>query len=323
MSQNTKTLTKNEDYKALLQDIQSLINKGKYKAYKAFDNILLQTNWQIGERIVREELENKNKTGYGKQLISNLALDLDIKWQRLYEIINFYKTYPIFHSVSGKLSRTHYRRLIELSDKKERTFYQQKAIIESWSVRELQRQIKSKLFAKTTPQEIEKTLRVKLPAIQAQEIFKDTYNFNFIGLQTSEKNFEDKIIRNIEKFLQELGGDFAFLGRQVPIKIGNQAHYIDMVLFHKGIPCTVLVDFKIGNLDSRDIGQMNKYVSYYRQNRQYPYERDAIGLIVCREADQEEVIYALSGLEEKIFVAKYKIKLPSEDKIKKIIHKLT
>ena len=95
-----------------------------------------------------------------------------------------------------------------------------------------------------------------------------------------------------------------------------------MVLFHKGIPCTVLIDFKIGKLDSRDIGQMNKYVSYYRQNKQYTYEQDSIGLIICREADSEEVVYALADLEQKIFFAKYKIKLPSEDKIKKIIHEL-
>jgi len=84
----------------------------------------------------------------------------------------------------------------------------------------------------------------------------------------------------------------------------------------------VLVDLKIGKLDSRDIGQMNKYIGYYRRNKQYEYEQDTIGLIICKKAGKEEIMYALDGLEEKIFVAKYKVKLPSEEKIKKAIGKL-
>jgi hypothetical protein len=92
-----------------------------------------------------------------------------------------------------------------------------------------------------------------------------------------------------------------------------------MVLYHRGIPCVVLVDLKIGKLDSRDIGQMNKYIGYWRRHKQYEHEQPTIGLIICREAGRKEVIYALDGLEEKIFIAKYKVKLPSEAKIKKAI----
>jgi len=160
-----------------------------------------------------------------------------------------------------------------------------------------------------------------LPAIRAQEVFKDTYDFDFIELHTNpdEKELEDKILSNFEKFLHELGENFSILGRQVPIKIDGQVHHIDMVLYHRGIPCAVLVDLKIGKLDSRDIGQMNKYIGYWRRHKQYEHEQPTIGLIICREAGREEVIYALDGLEKKIFVAKYKVKLPSEAKIKKAL----
>ena len=129
------------------------------------------------------------------------------------------------------------------------------------------------------------------------------------------------IVHNIEAFLKALGGDFAFVGRQVPIKIAGNTHYIDLVLQHIGIPCKVLVDLKIGKLDAKDIGQMNKYVNYYRKHRQYIHEKNTIGLIICKEAHHEEVMYALGDLEEKIFIAEYKLKLPSEEKIKKIMHK--
>jgi len=120
--------------------------------------------------------------------------------------------------------------------------------------------------------------------------------------------------------LKEFGEDFAFLGRQVPIKIEGETNYIDMVLFHVGIPCKILVELKIGKLNSRDVGQLNNYINYYRQNKQYAYEKDTIGLIICQDTGGKgRVAYALGGLEEKIFVAQYKVKLPSEDKIKKAI----
>ena len=185
----------------------------------------------------------------------------------------FYRVYEIVGSVSPQLSWTHYRYLIEIDNVNERAFYQHKTIIHSWSVRELQ------------------------------------------------KNIKDKILTNFEKFLSELGPDFSILGRQVPAKIDGQTHSIDMVLYHRGIPCAVLVDLKVGKLGSRDIGQMNKYIGYWRRHKQYEHEQPTIGLIICREAGREEVVYALDGLEEKIFIAKYKVKLPSERKIKKAIRK--
>jgi hypothetical protein len=108
----------------------------------------------------------------------------------------------------------------------------------------------------------------------------------------------------------------------MPLKIDNQTHYIDLILYHKGIPCNILVDLKIGKFKKEYIGQMNEYVSYYRHNRQYEHEKDTIGLIICKNAGKEEIKYALDGLEEKIFVAKYKLKLPSKAKIKKALKKI-
>jgi predicted nuclease of restriction endonuclease-like (RecB) superfamily len=169
------------------------------------------------------------------------------------------------------LSWTHYRYLIEIDNEKERALYQHKTIIHSWSVRELQKSIKDKLYENTSPKDIQSIFQNKLPPVQPQEVFKDTYDFDFIELHAdrSEKELEDKILTNFEKFLSELGQDFSILGRQVPAKIDRQTHFIDMVLYHRGIPCVVLVDLKIGKLDSRDIGQMNKYIGFWRRNKQY------------------------------------------------------
>ena len=309
-----------KDYKSLLQELQSILSKGQIKAYKAVDNIKVQTYWQLGERIVREELKHKDRADYGKYLIDSLTIDLNTPKRRLYEIVRFYRTYPIVRSVTAQLSWTHYVSLIEIDKDEKRAFYQNKAGLHSWSVRELKKQIKSKLYENTPQNEIEEIFKTKLPATEPQKIFKGLYDFSPLGLQVnSEKELENRILADFEVFLKELGEDFAILGRQTPIKIDGKTHLIDIVLYHRGIPCVVLVDLKIGKLNSRDIGQMNKYVGYYKRNKQYEHEKDTIGLIICRDAGREEIIYALDGLEKKIFVAKYKVKLPSEEKIKQAL----
>lgn len=316
---------KNNEYQNLLEELRDIINNGKYQAYKTVDNLKVQTYWQIGERVVREELNNKNRADYGKYLISNLAVDLNIEKKLIYKIVKFYKVYPIVASLMRQLSWTHYYQLIDVENEKERKFYEVRALSYSWSVRTLTKQIKNKLYQKTDQKELINIKKVTTPAIfDLQKLFKPEYDLNFLNISQKhkEKELEDKIVSNIVNFLKELGGEFSFLDRQVPILIDGQKHFIDLVLFHRGIPCVILVDLKAKKLDSRDIGQMNKYLGYFRRNRQYVHEQDAIGLIICGEAGYEEVIYALDGLEDKIFVAKYKTKLPSEDKIRQLIHKL-
>ena len=319
-------VVKLNDYQNLLQELKGIIVKGQYQAYKAVDNIKVQTYWQIGERIVREELKNKERAEYGKYLIDNLSVDLAIEHKLLYRTVKFYRIYPIVATLSRQLAWSHYVELIELNTDKERQFYESKIITNSWSVRELRKNIYNRLYQKTDQKEVDEILRTKLPTvIDLQKIFKPDYDFNFLEIAPThqEKELEDKILLNIEYFLKELGNDFMFLGRQVPILIDSEKHYIDLVLYHRGIPCVVLVDLKANKLDSRDIGQMNKYIGYYRHNRQYIYENDTIGLIICREAGHEEVIYALDGLEEKIFVSLYKTKLPSEEQIKRAVRGVT
>ena len=321
----TTPITESADYKNLLQELQSIIDKGLFTAYKAVDNIKVQTYWQLGERIVREELKHENRAGYGKYLVENLAADMNIKPQRLYEIIKFYKVYPIIRAVHGQLSWYHYLMLINIEDEKKRLFYENKIIQNSWSYRELKKQIKSQLYERTPKREIVEVFINKLPAIDAHEVFKSTYDFNFIELKNKkekEKELENKLIANIKAFLHELGENFSFLDSQAPIKIDNQTHHIDLVLYHCGIPCKILVDLKIGKISSKDIGQMNKYVAYYKHYKQYEHEQDTIGLIIGKKAGKEEIKFALDKLEQQIFIATYKTKLPSDAQIKKAVKKL-
>ncbi|VEN72696.1 conserved hypothetical protein [Candidatus Desulfarcum epimagneticum] len=324
LMKNNKQITTAKEYQNLLKEIKGLLEKGLHEAYKVVDNLKVQTYWQIGERIAREELKNQDRADYGKFLINSLAVDLSIHKRDLYRCVKFYKTYPIVTTLSSQLSWWNYIELCQIDDEKERTFYQNKAIQNSWSVRKLRGEIRNNFFAKTSAKEIEQTLQSKLPSVQKAGVFKDVYDFNFIddAATKKERDLEDQLLAKIELFLSELGNDISFLGRQVPIKIDNKTHFVDLALYHRGIPCVILVDLKIHKIDSGDIGQMNKYVSYYKLNRQYKHERDTIGLIICKDAGREEMRYTLDGLGHKIFVAKYKSKLPSDEKIKQAVKKL-
>ncbi|MGI6394239.1 MAG: DUF1016 N-terminal domain-containing protein [bacterium] len=139
--ETVENIESRESYKNLLDELKSILKSGQLRAYKAVDNIKVQTYWQIGERIVRDEIENKERADYGKKLITQISLDLGINRRELYRIIRFFKVYGIVATVSPQLSWSHYKELVDISNSKEREFYQKNAIVNSWSVRELRLQL--------------------------------------------------------------------------------------------------------------------------------------------------------------------------------------
>ncbi|MDX9804775.1 MAG: PDDEXK nuclease domain-containing protein [bacterium] len=312
-----------EGYRNLLNELKSILSKGQARAYKAVDNIKVQTYWQIGERIVRDEIENKERAEYGKQIVAQISFDLGINKRELYRIIRFFKLYEIVATVSPQLSWNHYKELVDIENDKERVFYQNNAINNNWSVRELRIKIKSDLFNNSISNDEKLPARKRQSISNALEIFKAEYDLGFAGTHQNEEELESGIVHNIDSFLRELGHEISYCGRQVPIKIDGLNHYIDILLYHKGIPCNILVELKTRKFDARDIGQMNKYVNYFRTNRQYEHEKETIGLIICSEAGIEEAQYALGGLEEKIFIATYQPKLPTMEQLKKALKKVT
>jgi predicted nuclease of restriction endonuclease-like (RecB) superfamily len=306
-----------EGYKSLKEDISYLLEKAKYQAYKAVDNIRVQTYWQIGERITREEL-NEGRAGYGEKVIPLLAEDLGFSRANLFKMVQFYKTYPIVSSLTRQLSWTHYAELIYVKNEEERSFYEIQAIKNSWTTKILREQIKNKLFKKAKKEgQIITKLPHQLP--EPEEVFKDTYQFDFLGLKEghSEQELEEGLINKIVYTLLELGKGFSFAGRQRKVVIDGQIRNVDLEFYNRELQCIVLVELKTEKFKADFVGQMNKYISYYRKNIQLPFERDTIGLIICAAKGKEEVHYALDGLDNRIFVAEYKTKLPSEDEIRK------
>jgi len=215
---------------------------------------------------------------------------------------------------------SHYVRLLSVSDPEAREFYEAEALRGGWSVRQLDRQIAS-LFYERTLLSRKKAAMLKKGGIPKpedivtpDEEIKDPCILEFLNLKDeySESELEDALTQQLEKFLLELGGDFAFLGRQRRLRIGNEWYRIDLLFFHRRLRCLVVIDLKVGKFTHADAGQMHLYLNYAREHWTNEHENPPVGLILCAEKDSAVAHYALEGLPNRVMAAEYRMKLPDE-----------
>lgn len=312
----TGQLEEIKGYGDILRDIQEILQKARGRAYQAVDKLKVEAYWEIGRRIAKGELENKTRADYGKTVILRLSKDTEVDKSTLYDAHLFFKGYPIFRTVCGKLSWSIWRRLIYIRDPKEREFYRLKANEENWSYRRFLEAWKKKLFQKK-PQK--RSIEVAgPPAIEnPQEIFREVYDFDFLKLPVPFKEYdlESAMMEKTIRVLTELGSHFCLAGRQVRILIDGNWDRIDLVFYHTKLHAYILADLKRGPFKGEYIGQMNKYIEYYRHNEETKQDNPTVGLILCEDVGYEEAVYALGGLEKKIFIAQYRVRLPSEKQI--------
>ncbi len=321
-SKSLQPLPSLEGYAALLNDIRSILAKNLARAYQAVDNIKVQAFWQIGERIVREELSHKERADYGKHAMEKLAFDLGMSKRVIFEIVQFYRFYPIVQTLSAQLSWSHYVELLSLNNEQERKFYEVQIIKNRWSVRDLKKKIKTGEYLKLKSQgRLDLKLPSTLPA--AQEIFKSTYDWDFIELEEkhTEKDLEQALLNRIEKVLLEFGSGFAFVSRQQKVLIAHQWEKIDLLFYHIVLKCFIIVELKARPLERGDIEQVTRYLSYYRDNMPAG-DRDPVALIICQQFDQIDVYYSAGKNRDDIFVAEYKTKLPAPEEIKSKLKRL-
>ncbi|MFH1565127.1 MAG: PDDEXK nuclease domain-containing protein [bacterium] len=235
-----------EGYKNLREDIAYLLEKAKLQAYKAVDNIRVQTYWQIGERITREELK-EGRAEYGKKVVPLLAEDLGFSRADLFKIVQFYKAYPIVSQVARQLSWSHYAELIFVKNEEERHFYEIQAINNNWGRNKLREQIKDNTYQQAKKEgHVMINARSPLQLPEPEEVFKNTYHFDFLGLEEghSEQELEDALTNRIVRTLLELGHGFYFGGRQKKITIDGQIHTVDLEFYNRELQCIVLVELK-------------------------------------------------------------------------------
>ena len=324
------------EYVRLVSLITDVWDKARDKAAIAVNTELLEANWQTGRYIVEFEQKGNVKAEYGKQLLTNLAKDLTrlrgkgYSRSNLFNMRLFYVRFQKIQTVSGQLSWSHYLELLKCDDPMEMQFYMKECINQGWKVRELKRQIKSSLFqrlALSTDREGLLALANEGHQVQkAADIIRDPFVLEFTGLpkqkRYKEKDLEDALKANMEKFLLELGRGFAFIGRQYVVPIGSRQFKVDLVFYHCILKCYVLIDLKRDEIKHGDIGQMNLYLNYFKNEICQPDDNPPVGIVLGARKDELLMEYALQGIDNQLFAARYQLYLPNRDELQSQLDKL-
>ena len=329
MQQNKKIVNLNE-YGKLIDSIGKLLEDARKGVAKTVNTILVETYWKIGKRSVGYEQKGNQKAEYGTELLARLSRDLSLKYGKgfsksnVYLMRQFFLKYPKFQTLSGRLSWSHYVELLNVSDDLARSFYEKQCIKENWSVRELKRQINSMLFERLAlsrdKRGVLKLARKGQIIEKEEDIIKDPYVLVFLNIpmdyRYTERQLEQRLIDNLQMFLLELGKGFAFFTRQFKITLNNTHFYVDLVFYHTILKCYVLIDLKVGKITHQDVGQMNMYLNYFKTEINAPNDNPPVGIVLGAEKDNILIEYALGGISNKLFVAKYKLYLPDKNELR-------
>lgn len=334
------------EYQSLIGQIGELLTNGRSQAAKVVNTILVQTYWQIGRHIVEFEQGGKDKSEYGSELLDRISKDLTLSFGKgfsrsnLFQIRQFYIKFQKIQTLSGqlainenlshKLSWSHYIEIIKAENELEIDFYYKQCENENWSVRELKRQMKSMLFHRLAlSKDKEGVLELSQKGIEvqkAEDIIKDPFVLQFLNIpqqaQYIESELEEKLIKNLQSFLLELGKGFAFIGRQYKISIGSRHFFVDLVFYHRILKCFVLIDLKRGEIDYQDIGQMNLYLNYFKKEENTEGDNEPIGILLGAYKDHVLMEYATENISNQLFVSKYQLYLPEKEKLEAELNKI-
>ena len=301
--------------------IAQLIAQAKERAYQAVNKELVTLYWHIGE-YVSQQVQAK---AWGKSVVQQLANFIQttepntkgFSAQNIWRMKQFYETYQgneKLAPVVRELSWTHHRLILPCKTKEEKEFYLLFSVKERWSKRELERQINSSYYERLMIGNAKlSTVTRELPQ-EITNTFKDTYVLELLHLpeQHHEKDLRKAIAQNITKFLLEFGRDFAFMGEEYPLQVGNQDFAIDLLFYNRSLNCMVAIELKIENFKPAHLGQLNFYLEALDRDIRQPHENPSIGILLCKGKDDTVVEYALSRTLSPTLVADYQTKLPNK-----------
>ncbi|NEO87640.1 MAG: DUF1016 domain-containing protein [Spirulina sp. SIO3F2] len=297
--------------------VLTLIQSAQQRAIATTNQELIQLYWSVG-RYISERLA---KSGWGQKTIEQLAAFIQaqepgikgFEQRNLYRMHQFYETYPdpeIVSALLTQLSWTHHSILISrCKTEEERLFYLQLAVAERYSTRELDRQINSGIFERT------RLADAKLPARShpqsLQGVFRDSYVLDFLNLpaQHSEYDLQTALVMYLKEFILELGRDFTFLGQEYRLQVGNSDFFVDLLFFHRELQSLVAFELKIDKFKPEYLGQLEFYLEALDRDLKKHHENPSIGVLLCRDKDDEVVEYALSRSVSPTVVAEYELKL--------------
>lgn len=316
-------------YIQTLENIKSAIRTAQIKASLAVNSELIILYWNIGKIILQQQKEQ----GWGAKVIENISKDLQnsfpnmkgLSYRNLNYMRKFAETYPDFEFVQQVVAQLPWGQNIWLMDKLEtnekRIWYAQKAIENSWSRNILAMQIESNLYERQNGENKVNNFALTLPKPQsdlANELLKDQYVFDFLEIseQAKEREVEQGLVRNLKKFLLELGKGFAFVGEQYHLSVSNQDYYLDLLFYHTKLHAYVVFELKIGEFLPEYAGKMNFYLNAVDEQVKTEADNPSIGVILCKSKDKIIAEYSIKDMTKPIGIAEYTLTKAIPDNIK-------
>ena len=312
-----------EEEQQFYKDVHAILDEAKSKTYEAANNIMTYAYWNVGKRIIEQEQKGNRKAKYGSYLIKRLSQELSDEYGTGFSVANIrncrqlYLTFPkesYGYSLIGKICWSHLRTIMRLDNEEERNFYLNEVANEHWSVKELERNIKSGYFKRILSTQFPEKIG------QTSKFVKDPYVLEFMGIKDNnaviERDVENAIISNLQKFLLEMGRGFCFVDRQMHICTETSDFYIDLVFYNYILKCFVLIDLKTHKLAHQDIGQMDMYIRMFDDLKRQADDNPTIGIIFCTDKDETMVKYSVLNESEQIFASKYMTVLPTVEELR-------
>jgi predicted nuclease of restriction endonuclease-like (RecB) superfamily len=323
-----KPLIHPQDFAEVLSHIQQT----RQRVFAQANTALIGLYWRIGQMLSQKVAQ----AGWGKGVITELAsyiasADPSIKGfsdKNLWRMKQFYEAYGEDEKLSTLLRELPWSHNLAIFSRcktaQEREFYLTIATKEKYSFRELGRQISTSLFERTlaAPAKLSTALREMHPNIG--QAFKDHYVLEFLGLPEphSESDLQRGLVQHMKAFVLELGKDFLFVGEKYRLQVGNQDFFIDLLFYHRGLSALVAFELKVGQFKPEHMGQLNFYLEALDRDVKKPFENPSIGVLLCRDKDDEVVEYALSRNLSPALVAQYQLQLPDKKLIAAKMHEL-
>jgi predicted nuclease of restriction endonuclease-like (RecB) superfamily len=319
--------------KQFFAEIAALLQAGRQAAYKSVNTVMVSTYWKVGQRIVEQEQQGKARANYGDALIEGLSRYLGDKFGKgfseanLWNMRQFYVTFPEFpRQCLENLGWSQACLIMRLENTKERDYYLQETSQQNWTVRTLERNIKTGYYRRIlanqksdTQKENSQDLATTNPSAVLQSFIKDPYVLEFLDvpedLKGKESVLEAALVAHLQKFLLELGKGFSFIGRQQRISTEDEHYYIDLVFYNYLLKCFVLIDLKTNKLTHQDIGQMDMYVRMFDNLKRGKDDNPTIGIVFCTHKSEAIAKYSILSENKQIFAAKYKTVLPTEEEL--------
>ena len=329
----------------------------QYSAIKAVNQMATLRNWLIGCYIVEYEQKGSDRAKYGDRLLKRLEERVNTKGLNvtLFQVSRvFYNYYPqigdviyatashklpqeqIYATAShkfvtaptdilSKLSFSHIREIMTQDDPLARFFYETECIKGTWSVKELRRQIATNLYFRSG---VSKDPKKLLASIEPEKdnaalTIRQPFAFEFLGLNAkdvvTESDLEEALITHLQDFLLELGKGFCFENRQKRMIIDDEYYFADLVFYNRILHCSVIVELKNDEFRHEYLGQLNAYVSYFKENEMHEGDNPPVGILLCTRKGEKMVEYAIAGMDNNLFVSTYMLQLPDKSTLEKFL----